>query len=71
MQLNTQHAKQAQIEINSWVDRNKNSQFILMIQEPYIYKNKASMQPLTAQKHIGGNNKHPRTSIYTHPNLPV
>ena len=71
IQINAQHAQQAQLNINHWIDKQKQTKYIVLVQEPYIYKKKAAMQPHTAQKYTGGNNKSPRTSIYTHPNLPV
>ena len=46
MQLNAQHAKQAQHEINRWIDRQKDNEYVVLVQEPYLYKNKPAIQPL-------------------------
>ena len=71
LQLNAQHAKQAQLGINNWIDKQKQGKYIILVQEPYIYKQKVSMQPKTAIKYTGGNGNSPRTSIYTHPSIPA
>ena len=44
LQLNAQH------EINRWIDRQKNNEYVVLIQEPYLYKNKPAIQPLSANK---------------------
>ena len=69
LQLNAQHAKQAQLGLNNWIDKQKQGKYIIMVQEPYVYNHKAAMQPQTANKYIGGNGKTPRTCIYTHPKI--
>ena len=50
LQLNAQHAKQAQHEINRWIDRQKDNEYVVLVQEPYLYKNKPAIQPLSAKK---------------------
>ena len=65
MQLNLQHSKQAQLEINNWIDKQKQNSYIITIQEPYIYKGKPSLQPMTANKYTGAEKLSPRTAIYT------
>ena len=64
VQLNAQHAKQAQHEINRWIDRQKDNEYVVLVQEPYLYKNKPAIQPLFSNKYY---TKHPhnRTAIYT------
>ena len=64
LQLNAQHAKQAQHEINRWIDKQKDNEYIVLVQEPYLYKNKPAIQPLSAKKYY---TKHlnNRTAIYT------
>ena len=47
MQINAQHAKQAQIYINNWIDRQNQKKYIVLVQEPYVFKKKAAMQPRT------------------------
>ena len=37
LQLNLQHAKQAQHEINRWIDRQKDKDYVVLVQEPYLY----------------------------------
>ena len=64
MQLNTQHAKQAQIELCKWTDKQQNSNFIKLGQEPYLYKNTPAMLPRTAQRFYCRTNR-PRTIIHT------
>ena len=36
LQLNAQHAKQAQHEINRWIDRQKDNEYVVLIQESYL-----------------------------------
>ena len=43
----------------------KKQPHICLCQEPYVYQNKALMQPQTSTKYIGGRGNHPRTAIYT------
>ena len=43
LQLNAQHAKQAQHEINRWIDRQKDNEYVVLVQEPYLYKNKPAI----------------------------
>ena len=64
LQLNTQHTKQAQHKINRWIDKQKEKDYIVLVQEPYLYKNKRSIQPLTANKYYA-KNTNSRTAIYT------
>ena len=52
LQLNAQHAKQAQHEINRWIDRQKDNEYVVLVQEPYLYKNKPAIQPLSAKNTI-------------------
>ena len=67
LQLNAQHAKQAQHEINRWIDKQTENEYVVLVQEPYLYKNKPAIQPLFANKYY---TKHPnnRTAIYTSKN---
>ena len=51
LQLNAQHAKQAQHEINRWIDRQKDNEYVVLVQEPYLYKNKPAIQPLFSNKY--------------------
>ena len=37
-QLNAQHAKQAQHEINRWIDRQKDNEYVVLIQEQEYIK---------------------------------
>ena len=68
MQLNTQHAKQAQIELCKWTDKQKNTSYVILGQEPYLYKNTPAMQPRTAQRFYCRTNR-PRTIIHTSQSL--
>ena len=63
LQINAQHAKQAQHEINRWIDK-KQENFIILVQEPYIYKERPAIQPLTANKYYS-TCANTRTAIYT------
>ena len=65
LQLNLQHSKMAQITVGNWIDKQKDGLYICLCQEPYVYQNKALMQPSTSIKYIGGQGNHPRTVIYT------
>ena len=69
LQLNLQHSKLAQINLNNWIDKHKQDNYICLCQEPYIYKANASMQPRTSSKYIGGQGSTPRTAIYTSPTI--
>ena len=71
IQVNAQHARQAQMNLNNWIDKQKQGKYLMLIQEPYIYKQKAAMQPKTANKYTGGNGKSPRTCIYARPGIPI
>ena len=55
----------AQINVSNWIDKNKNTPYVCLCQEPYVYQNNALMQPQTSQKYIGGQGCHPKTAIYT------
>ena len=64
-QVNLQHSKMGQIHINNWIDWNKNSRYICLVQEPYINGQILSNQPRTAMKYTGSVKNSPRTTIYT------
>ena len=65
VQINLQKSKQGQIEIGKHIRKlNKNqTQFICLIQEPMMHKNKLSLQPQSCKKY--NHSKKPRTVIYT------
>ena len=63
LQVNAQHAKQAQHEINRWIDQQRKGSYIVMVQEPYLYKERVAMQPLNGSKYSSRNKA--RTAIYT------
>ena len=68
LQCNLQKSRQAQFEANRKVGRfNKDKeQFICLIQEPYVGKEKIALQPTSCKKYMVG--KKPRTAIYTDSN---
>ena len=63
LQLNAQHAKQAQHEINRWIDRQKDNDYVVLVQEPYLYKNKPAIQPIFSNKYYSN-------SLCKQPRLP-
>ena len=65
VQINLQKSKQGQIEIGKTIRKlNKNqTQFICLVQEPMMHKNKLSLQPQSCKKY--NHSIKPRTVIYT------
>ena len=63
LQVNAQHAKQAQHEINRWIDQQRKGSYIVLVQEPYLYKERVAMQPIIGSKFSSKNKA--RTAIYT------
>ena len=68
-QINLQHSKMSQMNVNNWIDWHKSSRYICLVQEPYVYNQIASNQPRTATRYVGGDNNTPRTAIYISKNL--
>ena len=65
VQINLQKSKQGQIEIGKSIRKlNKNqTQFICLVQEPMMHRNKLSLQPHSCKKY--NHSIKPRTVIYT------
>ena len=62
LQVNAQHAKQAKHEINRWIDK-QGSEYLVLVQEPYLYRGKPAIQPISARKYYN-NIDGVRTAIY-------
>ena len=62
IQVNTQHAKQAQIELANRMDKMQDN-YIFLIQEPYLQKNRLGLKPRTCNTFCGST-EYTRTAIY-------
>ena len=69
LQINLNHSKLAQDcvanKIQSW--NNKQTEFIICVQEPYVYGSKHARKPKSCNTYCSG--KHPRSAIYLSKNL--